>query len=142
MAGSPLPPPPPAVAAGPSTQSANAAEAAPALAPGTFTSVLPALEDVLELIYGIAEGEAIKTEDVVAKAKAISTQLQAMKKAASTLPGGHLGAESVSELTRILEAQAASKRAVLKAFLDIPTPAVDAESNRGVDGGSDTPAAP
>ncbi|TXT04938.1 hypothetical protein VHUM_04021 [Vanrija humicola] len=113
MAGSPKPLP--TTSAGPSAPNtaAVAVDTAPALAPGTFTSVLPALEDILELIYGIAEGEAIKTEDVASKAKDLSAQLAAMKRAAAALPGGHLGAASVSELTAILEAQAASKRYVV-----------------------------
>ncbi|KAL1405181.1 hypothetical protein Q8F55_008806 [Vanrija albida] len=125
MAGTQLPPP----ASGPS--SAQQVDAVPALAPGTFSSILPALEDVLELVFGIAEGADIKTEDVAGKAKELAAQLAAMKRAAAALPGGHLGAGAVDELTRVLEEQAARRRAVLRAFADSPTPAVDAEAGRG-----------
>lgn len=39
----------------------------PALAPGTFASTLPGVEDLLELIYGVAEGEDVANERVVEK---------------------------------------------------------------------------
>jgi len=43
----------------------------PPLAPGTFSSILPAVEDLLELIYGVAEGEDVGNEAVAAKVRQI-----------------------------------------------------------------------
>jgi hypothetical protein len=41
----------------------------PALAPGTLSSTLPGVEDLLELIYGVAEGEEVGSERVVEKVR-------------------------------------------------------------------------
>ncbi|RSH86190.1 uncharacterized protein EHS24_004421 [Apiotrichum porosum] len=113
----------PATASGPAPAPA---ETAPALPQGTFSSILPAVEDVLQLIYGLAEGDAAATTDaIVAKAKEVNTQLANMKKAANDLPGGHLGVDGVVAVTRVLEEQIERKHAVLRAFGEMPTPTAD-----------------
>ncbi|KLT45644.1 hypothetical protein CC85DRAFT_282265 [Cutaneotrichosporon oleaginosum] len=89
----------------------------PALAPCTFSSILPSVEEILGLVYRLSEGEGANDE-IVQKVKVIAAQIASMKAAASNLPGGHLGTDAVRELTRILEEQAESKRAVLRQFAE------------------------
>ncbi|BEJ18176.1 hypothetical protein CspHIS471_0704530 [Cutaneotrichosporon sp. HIS471] len=98
----------------------------PALAPGTFSSVLPAVEDILGLVYRLSEGGGANDE-IVQKAKDIAAQLAEMKVAASSLPGGHLGTDAVRELTRILEEQAEAKRAVLRQFSEVSANIAEAD---------------
>lgn len=78
-----------------------ASNKAPALAPGTFTSILPGIEDLLSIIYAIAEGDETGNEAVVNKVRIdiglMNLELEYKGAHANTLGKGGRGAAHKDE---------------------------------------------
>ncbi|ORY28605.1 hypothetical protein BCR39DRAFT_534330 [Naematelia encephala] len=110
----------------------NAAETLPDVAkgvrPGTFKSLLPMVDELLQTIsrHGTSTGPPTTveaSESVANKARELKAALTEMQDAALDLPGGHLSTEDIEELSEMLEEEAEKRRANLRAFgqADMPT---------------------
>ncbi|KAK4684714.1 hypothetical protein P7C73_g5454, partial [Tremellales sp. Uapishka_1] len=117
--------------------------------PGTFASLQPTLDALLEIIHaqsvspkGASQSEA--AEAVAAKAKEMNGLLVEMKKAAMNLPGGHLSTDQIDHLSAVLEDEAERRRVILRTFAQSSMPtaetlAAQAKDKEVEDGGSAMP---
>lgn len=107
------------------------------LAPGTFRSLLPTLDDLLTIIRSqstsanppspVEASEAVAAKvspsstllgtrractnaDNIVQARELDTSLESMRTAALNLPGGHLSTARLQELSEMLEDEAENRR--------------------------------
>lgn len=110
----------------------------------TFSSIMPLLDDLLELIGQKATADEVggdSNEDVVNKAKELHARMEEMRKLAAELPGGHVSLAKAEQLEEMLDVEAEKRRATLRAFADTQMDTVD-RLNATAESGMITPAIP
>ncbi|KAL7423732.1 hypothetical protein Q5752_001314 [Cryptotrichosporon argae] len=94
--------------------------------PGTFRSLAPVVDEILEDVRAIAEGRLEGVDGVVDKAKEVLAALKEMRATALALPGGDMSTDELEAVERELARRADERRETLRRFAAAATPTIDA----------------